>query len=90
MALFSSQPEMDSSIATKLVGPEVIDISQMEDEMATDVLRASLIRKYHYQITTQLLHQLGCLPLAIIQAVTLMKLECPSPLTCHSSKDRKM
>jgi hypothetical protein len=60
-------------LATKLVGPEVIDIPQMDDKMATDLLRASLIDKdlvNDHQTTTQLLHQLSCLPLAIIQAAS--------------------
>ena len=60
-------------LATKLVGPEVINISQMDDKMATDLLRASLIDKdlvNDHQTTTQLLHQLSCLPLAIIQAAS--------------------
>ena len=47
----------------------------MDDEMATDLLRASLTRKYlvdDHRSSTQLLrlHQLGCLPLAIIQAAS--------------------
>ncbi|KAN0077438.1 hypothetical protein V8E54_005742 [Elaphomyces granulatus] len=51
-------------LATKLVGPEVISISQMDDKTATDLLRASLIDK------DLLLCQLSCLPLAIIQAAS--------------------
>jgi hypothetical protein len=60
-------------LATKLVGPEVINIPQMDDKMATDLLRASLIDKdlvNDHQTTTQLLRQLSCLPLAIIQAAS--------------------
>ncbi|KAN0067004.1 hypothetical protein V8E54_014928 [Elaphomyces granulatus] len=60
-------------LATKLVGPEVISISQMDDKTATDLLRASLIDKdlvNDHQTTSQLLRQLSCLPLAIIQAAS--------------------
>src|ERR1700735_4761306 len=63
----------NGQLATKLVGPEVINIPQMDDEMATDLLRASLIRKYlvnDYKTTTQLLLRLSCLPLAITQAAS--------------------
>ena len=63
----------NGQLATKLVGPDVIDILQMDDEMATDLLRASLIRKSlvnDHQTITRLLRQLGCLPLAIIQAAS--------------------
>jgi len=38
------QPE-NRQLATKLVGPDVIDICQMDDVIATNLLRASLIRK---------------------------------------------
>ena len=60
-------------LATGLVGPEVINIPQMDDTMATDLLRASLIDKdlvNDRQTTSQLLHHLSCLPLAIIQAAS--------------------
>jgi hypothetical protein len=60
-------------VATKLVGPEVISVSQMDDKMATDLLRASLIRKdlvNDHETTTQLLLQLSCLPLVIIQTAS--------------------
>ena len=63
----------NGQLATKLVGPEVIGISHMDDEMATDLLRASLVRKFlvnDHQTTTQLLRQLSCLPLAITQAAS--------------------
>jgi hypothetical protein len=63
----------NGQLATKLVGPDVIDILQMDDEMATDLLRASLIRKSlvnDQHTATQLLRQLSCLPLAIIQAAS--------------------
>jgi hypothetical protein len=52
-------------LATKLVGPDVIDICQMDDMMATNLLSTSLIRKdlvNDHEATTQLLHQLSCLP----------------------------
>jgi hypothetical protein len=45
----------------------------MDDKMATDLLRASLIDKHlvnDHQTSTQLLHQLSYLPLAIIQAAS--------------------
>ena len=75
--LFTSR---NRQLATKLVGPEVINIPQMDDQMATDLLRTSLIRKdlvNDHKATTQLLRQLGYLP----QLVTLMKLGYQSPLT---------
>ncbi|KAN0082027.1 hypothetical protein V8E54_003325 [Elaphomyces granulatus] len=62
-------------LATKLVGLDVINISGMDDGMAIDLLRASLVHKdltNDSQTTTQLLHQLGCLPLAIVQAASYM------------------
>ncbi|KAN0083379.1 hypothetical protein V8E54_002467 [Elaphomyces granulatus] len=65
----------NQQVATSLVGPEVISIHEMDDKMATDLLRASLIRKdlvNDSQTTTQLLHQLSCLPLAIIQAASYL------------------
>ncbi|KAN0087168.1 hypothetical protein V8E54_000856 [Elaphomyces granulatus] len=65
----------NKQLATTLVGPEVISIPEMDDKMATDLLRASLIRKdlvNDSQTTTQLLCQLSCLPLAIIQAASYM------------------
>jgi hypothetical protein len=63
----------NGQLATKLVGPKAINISQMDNEMATDLLRASLIWKYlvnDYQTSTRLLRQLSCLPLAITQAAS--------------------
>ena len=63
--LFTSR---NRQLATKLVGPDVINIPQMDDRMATDLLRGSLIRKdlvNDHKTTTQLLRQLSCLPLAI-------------------------
>ncbi|KAN0070700.1 hypothetical protein V8E54_010865 [Elaphomyces granulatus] len=68
--LFTSR---NQQLATKLVGPDVINICQMDDKMATDLLRASLIDKNlvnDHQTTTQLLHQLSCLPLAITQVAS--------------------
>ncbi|KAN0087167.1 putative kinesin [Elaphomyces granulatus] len=65
----------NQQLATTLVGPEVISIPEMDDKMATDLLRVSLIRKdlvNDSQTTTQLLRQLSCLPLAIIQAASYM------------------
>ena len=65
----------NQQLATSLVGPEVISIPEMDDRMAIDLLRASLVRKdllNDPQTTTQLLHQLSCLPLAIIQAASYM------------------
>ncbi|KAN0070878.1 hypothetical protein V8E54_011043 [Elaphomyces granulatus] len=68
--LFTSR---NQQLATKLVGPDVINICQMDDKMATDLLRASLIRKdlvNDQQTTRQLLRQLSCLPLAITQVAS--------------------
>ncbi|KAH8811167.1 putative kinesin light chain [Xylogone sp. PMI_703] len=60
-------------LATKLVGPNVINVPEMDDEKATELLKASLIHKHlvnDHGITVALLHQLSCLPLAIIQAAS--------------------
>jgi nucleoside phosphorylase len=68
--LFTSR---NQQLATKLVGPDVINICQMDDNMATDLLRASLIHKDQvndHQTAAQLLRQLSCLPLAITQAAS--------------------
>ncbi|KAN0070697.1 hypothetical protein V8E54_010862 [Elaphomyces granulatus] len=68
--LFTSR---NQQLATKLVGPDMINICQMDDKMAIDLLRASLIDKNlvnDHQTTTQLLHQLSCLPLAITQVAS--------------------
>ncbi|KAN0087192.1 hypothetical protein V8E54_000880 [Elaphomyces granulatus] len=65
----------NQQLAISLVGPDVISIPEMDDKMATDLLRASLIHKdlvNDSQTTTQLLCQLSCLPLAIIQAASYM------------------
>ncbi|KAN0066833.1 hypothetical protein V8E54_015005 [Elaphomyces granulatus] len=68
--LFTSR---NQQLATKLVGPDIINICQMDDKMAIDLLRASLIDKNlvnDHQTTTQLLRQLSCLPLAITQVAS--------------------
>ncbi|KAN0070731.1 hypothetical protein V8E54_010896 [Elaphomyces granulatus] len=68
--LFTSR---NRQLATKLVGPDIINICQMDDRMAMDLLRVSLIDKNlvnDYQTTRQLLRQLSCLPLAITQAAS--------------------
>ncbi|KAN0066858.1 hypothetical protein V8E54_015030 [Elaphomyces granulatus] len=68
--LFTSR---NQQLATKLVGPDVIKICQMDDRMAMDLLRASLIDKNlvnDHQTTRQLLCQLSCLSLAITQVVS--------------------
>ena len=68
--LFTSR---NRQLATKLVGSDVINIPQMDDQMAADLLRASLIRKdlvNDHKTTTQLVHQLSCLPLAITEAAS--------------------
>ncbi|KAN0070706.1 hypothetical protein V8E54_010871 [Elaphomyces granulatus] len=68
--LFTSR---NQQLATKLVGPDVINISQMDDKMAIDLLRASLIDKNlvnDRQATRQLLRQLSSLPLAITQVAS--------------------
>ncbi|KAN0070729.1 hypothetical protein V8E54_010894 [Elaphomyces granulatus] len=68
--LFTSR---NRQLATKLVGPDVINICQMDDRMAMDLLRVSLIDKNlvnDHQTTRHLLRQLSCLPLAITQAAS--------------------
>ncbi|KAN0071289.1 hypothetical protein V8E54_010720 [Elaphomyces granulatus] len=63
----------NQQLATSLVGPEVINILEMDDGMAIDLLRASLVRKGLLDDPPmQFLHQLSCLPLAIIQAASYM------------------
>ena len=60
-------------LATKLAGPEVVNIPQMDDKVATDLLKVLLIDKdlvNDHQTSTQLLRRLSYLPLAIIQAAS--------------------
>jgi hypothetical protein len=78
-ALVSTTPDgittQNRQLATRLIGPEVINMPQMDDKMATDLLRESLIDKdlvNDQQTTSQLLRHLSCLPLAIIQAASYM------------------
>ncbi|KAN0076607.1 hypothetical protein V8E54_006749 [Elaphomyces granulatus] len=82
----------NQQLATSLVGPEVISIHEMDGKMATDLLRASLIRKdlvNDPQTTTQLLCQLSCLPLAIIQAASYMNQNGISVATYLSLLERQ-
>ncbi|KAN0066846.1 hypothetical protein V8E54_015018 [Elaphomyces granulatus] len=68
--LFTSR---NRQLATKLVGLDVISICQMDDKMATNLLRASLIDENlvnDHRITSQVLDQLNYLPLAITQAAS--------------------
>jgi tetratricopeptide (TPR) repeat protein len=61
----------NQQLATLLVGPEVISIGEMDDQMAANLLYESLTRKdviYHDLICTELVRQLSGLPLAIVQA----------------------
>ncbi|KAH8696322.1 hypothetical protein BGW36DRAFT_417527, partial [Talaromyces proteolyticus] len=60
-------------LATLLAGPEVISVSEMDDQMAVNLLFASLTQKdvvYRGQISTELVRQLSGLPLAIVQAAS--------------------
>jgi nucleoside phosphorylase/tetratricopeptide (TPR) repeat protein len=60
-------------LATLLAGPEVISVGEMDDQMAVNLLFASLIQKdavYRDQISTELVRQLNGLPLAIVQAAS--------------------
>ncbi|PGH16299.1 hypothetical protein AJ79_01838 [Helicocarpus griseus UAMH5409] len=61
----------NQQLAIKLVGPEIIKLLEMGEDMAADLLRMSLIRKDLVDDDDAfrlLLHELSCLPLAIIQA----------------------
>jgi hypothetical protein len=58
-------------IAVKLAQPNVIEISEMDEEMAELLLRKSLLNQdllHPRQYTLELLQQLTFLPLAIVQA----------------------
>ncbi|KAN0087046.1 hypothetical protein V8E54_000734 [Elaphomyces granulatus] len=82
----------NQQLATSLVGPDVISIPEMDDKIATDLLRASLIRKdlvNDSQPTAQLLCQLSCLPLAIIQAASYMNQTGVSAATYLSLLERQ-
>ncbi|CRG89878.1 hypothetical protein PISL3812_06917 [Talaromyces islandicus] len=62
----------NQQLATLLVGPEVISVDEMDDQMAANLLLASLTEKHVHrdQISTELLRQLSGLPLAIVQAAS--------------------
>ncbi|KAN0076626.1 hypothetical protein V8E54_006768 [Elaphomyces granulatus] len=72
----------NQQLATSLVGPEVISIHEMDDKMATDLVNDP-------QTTTQLLCQLSCLPLAIIQAASYMNQNGISVATYLSLLERQ-
>ncbi|KAH8706069.1 hypothetical protein BGW36DRAFT_22327 [Talaromyces proteolyticus] len=74
-------------LATLLVGPEVISIGEMDDQMAANLLLASLTQKdvnHHDQIGTELVRQLSGLPLAIVQAASYIN-ETGIPLESYLS-----
>jgi hypothetical protein len=78
----------NGQLATKLVGPT---FPQMDDKMAIELLRAFFIHKYlvnDHETTTQLLHQLSCLPLEAASYINKPKYQ--SPLTCHCFEIRKI
>ncbi|KAJ5390663.1 uncharacterized protein N7496_001731 [Penicillium cataractarum] len=61
----------NKKLTTQLVGPDVITLSEMNDELAKDLLRESLHQKdmiEENEAVTTLVHQLCCLPLALVQA----------------------
>ncbi|KAH8696621.1 hypothetical protein BGW36DRAFT_343579 [Talaromyces proteolyticus] len=63
----------NQQLATKLVGPDVMQISEMDATVAKDLLRKSLIEKElteDKESTTKLIDQLHGLPLAIVQAAS--------------------
>ncbi|KAN0086959.1 putative kinesin [Elaphomyces granulatus] len=82
----------NQQLATTIVGPDVISIPEMDDKIATDLLRVSLIRQdlvNDSQPTTQLLRQLSYLPLAIIQAASYMNQTGVSVATYLSFLERQ-
>ena len=58
-------------LASKLVGPNVISVSEMDESTAKDLLEASLVQKEllgNENSTIMLIRQLSGLPLALVQA----------------------
>jgi nucleoside phosphorylase/tetratricopeptide (TPR) repeat protein len=63
----------NQQLATDLVGPDIISVSEMDDVTAKDLLKASLVRKELLKddnSATMLVQQLSGLPLALIQAAS--------------------
>ncbi|PKY04536.1 hypothetical protein P168DRAFT_253741, partial [Aspergillus campestris IBT 28561] len=63
----------NQQLATRLVGPEVIKVSELDDQLATELFRASLMNEdlmTDDKSATMLFHQLGGLPLALTQAAS--------------------
>jgi nucleoside phosphorylase/tetratricopeptide (TPR) repeat protein len=72
----------NKKLATQLVGPDVITLSEMNDQTATGLLRESLLQKDivdDNEAITTLVHQLCCLPLALVQAASFMNENSVSP-----------
>ncbi|KAL4785021.1 hypothetical protein BJX76DRAFT_367184 [Aspergillus varians] len=70
--LFTSR---NQGLATHLVGPDVIQLSELDDVTAIDLLKGSLIRKDLTEdrtSTTTLVNRLCGLPLALIQAASFL------------------
>ncbi|PLB41722.1 uncharacterized protein BDW47DRAFT_115022 [Aspergillus candidus] len=69
----------NQQLATRLVGPEVIKVSELDGQLATELFRASLMNKDLMTDDTSammLLHQLGGLPLVLIQAASYINQNC--------------
>ena len=76
--LFTTRNEQ---LAMHLVGREVIKVSDLDDHLAKDLFRASLVDEdlmTDDQSATMLLHQLGGLPLVLIQAASYINQNCIS------------
>ncbi|OJJ45918.1 hypothetical protein ASPZODRAFT_119216 [Penicilliopsis zonata CBS 506.65] len=62
-------------LATQLAGPDVIKVSELDDEAAFDLLQGALVEKdltKDQTSVTMLIHQLCGLPLALIQAASFI------------------
>ncbi|PLN78803.1 nucleoside phosphorylase domain-containing protein [Aspergillus taichungensis] len=71
----------NQQLATRLVGREIIKVPELDDQLAKDLFRASLVDEdlvTDDQSATMLLHQLGGLPLVLIQAASYINQNCIS------------
>lgn len=78
----------NKKLATQRVGPDVITLSEMNDEVAIDLLRESFHQKDMFEeneAVTTLVHQLCCLPLALVQAASFMNENSIGPGRLHLS-----
>ncbi|KAJ5946145.1 hypothetical protein N7454_002984 [Penicillium verhagenii] len=76
--LFTSR---NQQLASRLVGPDVITLSQMNDTTALELLKESLVQKdllASNDSATMLVQQLCGLPLALVQAASFINENCMS------------